>query len=546
MQTTSRVNMLLWAAVLILGYFAWKTIRPDEQRFAPEANDVQTPLAAPKVVQKKQEWAEIPVEEFLDFLDLEDIPGPNFKGGEVLLGFGSEAELNQFLENANKSGILISASNRKLGLVRVSLNGLKDLAKLASITPDDMEIQRDLPIYAPAPALPREGSEMLSFGTETLPWLGVPEESGNWGRNQKIAILDTGVWTHHTAFDATKITQIDLLNPEQSVPGQYDGHGTAVASIIAGTSETVKGIAPAAEILSIRVLDGEGKGTVYTLAEGIVEAVDRGANIISLSLGSSSDSFVLRKAVNYALENGAILVASAGNESEGQITFPAAYQEVIGVTSVDAGSRIADFSNQGAGVDLAAPGIGLRTAWIGDQEVTFSGTSASAPLVSGALAGILSLEPRLSPAEALQLLYDYSDDGYAAGKDPQLGFGILNLERVLTRNQRGIYDSAVGGYHFSPLTSSSSNKTFEITLQNRGTEWLSGGTLDLKVDSTSKRFYIGSMKPGEVLTQEWFLTPEQILNPEGTLIEAIVNPTGKTDTRPDNNTWSTRMILPGS
>lgn len=547
MQTTARVNVFLWIMVLVLGFLAWKSIQPPEVQkvennptpkpLAPKPRNTEAPLASEN---------SLPPDAFLDFLDLDNIPGPDFEGGDVLLGFQNDEDLQKFLNEAQKLGIPILASNSKLGLARVSLNGIRDLAKLASVMPDDMEVQPNVPIYAPAPAMPLEAGEMQSFGTKTLDWLGVPENNANWGRNQKIAVLDTGVWTAHDAFVSSKITQIDMLNPEQSVPGQYDGHGTAVASIIVGNSQSVKGIAPAADILSIRVLDGEGKGDTFTLAEGIVEAVDRGANIISLSLGSSGDNPVLRKAVNYAINNGAVLVASAGNESESRITYPAAYPDVIGVSSIDASGRIADFSNIGEGVDLAAPGIGLRTAWIEDQEVTFSGTSASAPLVAGALAGIQSREPSLSTAEALELLIQLADDGYAAGKDARLGYGVINLDRVVSRNTRGIYDVAVGGYYISPLSSSASNKSFEITLQNRGTEWLSGSTLDLSVDNTKKRFYIGSMKPGEVLTEEWFLTPEQILNPEGTLIKATINPNGRTDSKPDNNTWSTRVVLPES
>ena len=77
-----------------------------------------------------------------------------------------------------------------------------------------------------------------------------------------------------------------MFDPEQSVPGEYDGHGTAVASLIVGNSNQQRGISPAAELISVRVLDGEGRGDSFTLAEGIVAAVDQGAKVLSLSLGS--------------------------------------------------------------------------------------------------------------------------------------------------------------------------------------------------------------------------------------------------------------------
>ena len=118
----------------------------------------------------------------------------------------------------------------------------------------------------------------------------------------------------------------------------------------------------------------ERRGDSFTLAEGIVAAVDQGAKVLSLSLGSGGEGIVLRKAVDYALKKGAVIVASAGNDALSQVTYPAAYSDVIGVSAVDAAGKLADFSNIGEGVNLAAPGIGLHSAWLDDGEVSFSGT----------------------------------------------------------------------------------------------------------------------------------------------------------------------------
>ena len=481
----------------------------------------------------------------LDFFDLPEFPS-TAKAGEMVLGFPSKKDLDRFLDAAEGKGVSILGSIPELGLARVSLNNLPGLAELASELPDSQDASLNYWVNAPSPAVPLDGSEARSFGDQALEWLGVPVSNKDWGQGVGVAILDTGVWTQHPAFEGAKITQIDLLEPEQSIPGEYDGHGTAVASLIAGNLPSQRGIAPAAEIISVRVLDGEGRGDTFTLAQGIVTSVDRGAKVLSLSLGGGGDSLVLRRAVDYALEQGAVIVASAGNDGEGRVTYPAAYSDVIGVSAVDAQRKLAGFSNTGEGVDLAAPGIGLKSAWVGGQNVSFSGTSASAPLVAGAVAGILSKEPRLSSSEVYDLLAMYADDGYGAGKDINVGHGVLNVERVLERNQHGVYDLAVGGFHFSPLSSATSNKSFAINVQNRGNEWIRGATLDLDVEGKSKRFYLGSMKPGEVLTSDWFLTPDQILNEKGTLIKARVTPDGHRDARSENDTWTSRMILPAS
>ncbi|MDC0504110.1 S8 family serine peptidase, partial [Verrucomicrobiales bacterium] len=95
-------------------------------------------------------------------------------------------------------------------------------------------------------------------------------------------------------------------------------------------------MAPASDILSIRVLDAEGLGNSYTVASGIVTAVDSGASVINLSVGGYSDSTVLREAVAYAIDSGVAVVAAAGNDGSNAPSYPAAYEGVVGVSAVDA------------------------------------------------------------------------------------------------------------------------------------------------------------------------------------------------------------------
>ena len=88
------------------------------------------------------------------------------------------------------------------------------------------------------------------------------------------------------------------------------------------------------------------------MAEGIVQAVDRGAKVINLSLGGTGESKVLKNAVDYAQSNGALVVAAVGNEGVGEVSYPAKFDHVIGVTSVDANGRQSSFANYGEGVDI--------------------------------------------------------------------------------------------------------------------------------------------------------------------------------------------------
>ena len=118
-----------------------------------------------------------------------------------------------------------------------------------------------------------------------------------------------------------------------------------MASIIAGWNNP--GIAPASEILSYRVLDNDGYTDSYTLAEAIIAATDAGAEIINVSLGSKGDSGLVRRAVDYSISQGALIVAATGNEGIGSISYPAAIDGVVAVAANDAVGQHVDFANSG-------------------------------------------------------------------------------------------------------------------------------------------------------------------------------------------------------
>ncbi|NCY21078.1 hypothetical protein EBX31_03860, partial [bacterium] len=134
-------------------------------------------------------------------------------------------------------------------------------------------------------------------GAKALDLLGAEGVTSDWGKNVKVALLDTSV------------------DEAETVLGAEAGHGTSMKSLVVGGSGAVQGAAPAAQINNIPVLDGEGKGNSFTLAQAIVQAVDTGAQVINMSLGSDGDSAVVRAAVTYALSKNVALVAAAGNEA---------------------------------------------------------------------------------------------------------------------------------------------------------------------------------------------------------------------------------------
>ncbi len=204
------------------------------------------------------------------------------------------------------------------------------------------------------------------------------------------------------------------------------GHGTVVAGVAAASGDDEAGIAGMswhARLLPVKVLDCTGVGRISTAAAGIRYAAERGAHIINISLGSATDSRVLREAVLTAQARGALIVASAGNQP-GVVTYPGAYPGVLSVGAsgyVAVGSdpdylRITRFSGSGPLLDLIAPGYLIAgplppalcdtPLWAcGDGPYTLtSGSSFAAALVAGAAALLRSQHPGIDPPLLTALL----------------------------------------------------------------------------------------------------------------------------------------------
>lgn len=198
-----------------------------------------------------------------------------------------------------------------------------------------------------------------------------------------VAVLDTGVDPTHPDLRGSFVAGFDLIDGD-AVPDDPHGHGTAVAGII-GARVGRSGLCPACSLMSVRVMDANGLGTTSTIAAGIVRAVDAGARVLNLSVGSTGTTETLAEAVRYALDRDAVVVAAAGNDGRDDALYPAAYPGVIGVAGTDEGDRLYSWSNRGPKVLLAAPGCNtaplLRTG-----RAYFCGTSSATPVVAGIVA----------------------------------------------------------------------------------------------------------------------------------------------------------------
>lgn len=258
------------------------------------------------------------------------------------------------------------------------------------------------------------------------------------GAGAVVAILDTGVDPNHpvlknsllTGYDFTRNTSggSELADLAQSTTAILDqsttaildhaklpaafGHGTMVAGL-------VHLVAPAAKILPVKVFTSDGSTTVDQIAAGIDWAVAHGADVISMSFSSSQGSPLLQTAITNATNAGVICVASAGNDGQPVVVYPAAYN-VIGVGSTNDSMVRSSFSNYGPNVDLAAPGEGDITLYPYNNYAAGWGTSFSAPLVSGSAALLVQIASSTNESQATQALSKAIPIGQ------QLGAGELN------------------------------------------------------------------------------------------------------------------------
>ncbi len=247
-----------------------------------------------------------------------------------------------------------------------------------------------------------------------------------------IAIVDTGVDLSHPEFSGRILSGYDFVNNDDD-PMDDEGHGTHVAGIASafGNNGTgVAGVSWNSNILPVKVLDSDANGTYAGVAAGIIFAADNGAQIINLSLGGYNTSPTLQNAVNYAIDRGVLVVAAAGNDYLTKIAYPAAYPAVVAVAAVSQNQTVAGFSNSGAQMDLAAPGVNVYSTVIGNYGYE-SGTSMAAPFVSGLAALLFSLPGVNSSYIVENAMEGSAKDISSHGWDRASGHGLIQVDAAI-------------------------------------------------------------------------------------------------------------------
>lgn len=457
----------------------------------------------------------------------------NVRQNEAVMLFRSETAYRQFLARAAAAGLTVLGQLDGLNAVRVRYDSTDALlSELLDHTTDYTEVSANYTLRAPpVPATDnRAAITEVPIGNGLFDFLGADVNSTTLGRGVTVAVLDTGVAADPT-FVAGQLRTIDVGMGTAPGTGPEDGHGTAVAALAAGTADGAQGIASAAGILSIRVTDASGLADIFTLSQGIIAAMDAGANVINISLGGYDTNSVLSSAIGRATTAGIAIVASAGNDQLSGLTWPAADPRVISVGAVDGTGQQVTFSNSGPQLSLSAPGYGVPTAWLDSQRILMDGTSASAPLVAGTIAAVISQNPTLSGTAAAAIVQQHASDAGEAGSDPNYGTGILNVGWTMNRNNSAYADTAVASTLYDPATGITN-----VLVQNRGNQIVDGMQLQVTVGSDPRTIGVGPLQPGASVSVP--LTIDQAaLQAAGQLNLDIqlTNPAGLADQVPLNN-----------
>ncbi|MFN3850011.1 MAG: S8 family serine peptidase [Spirosomataceae bacterium] len=265
--------------------------------------------------------------------------------------------------------------------------------------------------------------------------------------NVRVAVVDNAIDTNHEDLVGNMLAGRDVsdLDNDPNPPNASFSHGTHVAGIVSAVSNNGIGVASASnnriKIIPVKSTpDGGLANGIYHGYEGIAWAADNGAKIISLSWGGIGYIQSEQDVINYAVSQGAIVVAAAGNDNFSIEHFPSAYQNVIAVASLDSDDKKSSFSNFGTWVDIAAPGRGILSTTPYNTYASFNGTSMATPLVSSALGYLLACFPSLTNAQAEAILKNTADNLDAINPNyiGKLGAGRINMQKAIACPNGGL------------------------------------------------------------------------------------------------------------
>jgi thermitase len=299
-----------------------------------------------------------------------------------------------------------------------------------------------------------------------------------------IAVLDTGVDGTHPDLSSGMVGGWNMYDNNSNTADVY-GHGTKVAGTIAATSDNangVSGIVWNSRIMPIRISDPAGWAASSAAAQGLIWAADHGARIANISY-EVSDSATVTSAAQYFQQHGGVVTISAGNA--GSVLSSSDNPYVLTVSATDSQDLLASWSNRGSNIDVAAPGVNVYTTTQGGSYGAVSGTSFSAPVAAGVAALVLSVNPALSGAQALNIVKGSADDLGPAGWDPSYGAGRVNAAAAVALALNSSAGDRVAPYVSFASPQDGMSAAGSITVQVGASDDISVASVQLKVDGTN-------------------------------------------------------------
>ncbi len=396
--------------------------------------------------------------------------------GAILVKFKEQVSVNVKKSIFSKTGTQDASRIEKLGIDKIKIPDDKTVNEMVDEFSQRSDVLYAEPVYLRrAFMLPTEyadESELKNrqWGLEKI------EAPHGWnietGNGVVVAVLDTGIDLDHTDLsgniwsnpDSTAEYNISTYTivydthgwnfiDNNKDPDDDNNHGTHCAGIIGAmannsTSSGAVGISWYNKLMAVKVLDNSGEGDSVDIINGIIYAADRGADIISMSLGGNPQdppSEAERDAVNYAYNKGCVIAAASGNHYDSQISYPAGYENVIAVGATDINDKRANTSNYGEGLDIVAPGVNIYSTIIGGYD-NMDGTSMACPYVAGLASIVISLwerkdNPGWTPLQVRNVITSNCDDINSAsypGWDKYTGYGRINVRSTLEFVNSGV------------------------------------------------------------------------------------------------------------
>lgn len=347
-------------------------------------------------------------------------------------------------QNIKAAGGMVDHSFSIISAVAVripeaAIPGILKNPNVVSIEPDILLHATKKPPWAGGGGDTEQPAQVLEWGVDRI------DAELTWnaatGYGVRVAIIDTGIDKDHPDLIDNLMGGVNFVPKRRRInPDAWDddnGHGTHVAGIVGAADNDggVIGVAPEVSLYGVKVLNRQGSGYLSDIIAGIEWAVNNNMQVINMSLGTDAYTSTLKAACNAAYASGVTLVAAAGNDgdtySDSDVDYPAAYASVIAVAATNIADTRASWSSDGPEVELAAPGVNIRSTWKNGEYNTISGTSMASPHVAGVAALVLSDEA-LTPDQLRIRLQDTADDLGYPDFDTLYGYGLVDAEEAVT------------------------------------------------------------------------------------------------------------------